>query len=182
MENLDLITPNRLRLARNNNRSPVGPLDVTGRIDRLLQLKTDAFQAWWECWLTSALPKLVPTPKWFRNDEDIQIGDIVLFNRSEGSLIGDYRYGIVDNVSVSPDGKIRAVTVRYRNASENIDRKTFRAVRSLIIIHRVNEIDIMDIFREYGSDGFLSSIGILVLGKVGLPGQIGTYAQILGIF
>ena len=144
LENLDLITPNRLRLARNNNRSPVGPLDVTGRIDKLLQLKTDAFQAWWECWLTSALPKLVPTPKWFRNDEDIQVGDIVLFNRSEGSLIGDYRYGIVDDVSVSPDGKIRAVTVRYRNASENMDRKTFRAVRSLIIIHRADEIDIME--------------------------------------
>ena len=77
LENLDLITPNRLRLARNNNRSPVGPLDVTGRIDKLLQLKTEAFQAWWECWLTSALPKLGPTPKWFRNDEDIQVGDIV---------------------------------------------------------------------------------------------------------
>ena len=143
LENIDLITPNRLRLARNNSRSPVGPLEVTGSIERLLRLKTDAFHAWWEVWLTSALPKLIPRPKWFRNDENIKIGDVVLFNKNEGSLVGEYKFGVVDEVSVGSDGKIRAVTVRYRNAAEAADRKTFRAVRSLIIIHSVDEIDIM---------------------------------------
>ena len=53
----------------------------------------------------------------------------MLFNRSEGSLVGVYRYSIMDNVSVSPDGKIRAVTVKYCNASENIDRATGKDVR-----------------------------------------------------
>ena len=144
LENLDLITPNRLRLARNNERSPVGSLEVTGKVEKLLRLKTEAFQSWWQAWLTSALPKLVPRPKWFRNDEDIKKGDIILFDKSEGSFVGDYQYGMVDSVKVGTDGKIRAVTVKYRNASENVSRTTFRAVRKLVIIHRVDEIDLME--------------------------------------
>ena len=60
LESLDLITPNRLRLGRNNSRSPVGQLEVTGKVDRLMMLKTEVFQSWWEAWLVSAPPKLVP--------------------------------------------------------------------------------------------------------------------------
>ena len=32
LENLDLITPNRIRLGRNNSRSPIGPVEITGKI------------------------------------------------------------------------------------------------------------------------------------------------------
>ena len=152
LENLDLITPNRLRLARNNERSPIGPLEVTGKVEKLMRLKIETFQAWWETWLTSALPKLVPQPKWFRNDEDVKKGDVVLFDKSEGSFVGEYQYGMVDDIKVGPDGKIRAVTVKYSNASENLSRTTFRAVRKLIIIHRVDEIDLMEELGEAAMD------------------------------
>ena len=152
LENLDLITPNRLRLARNNERSPIGPLEVTGKLEKLMRLKTETFQAWWEAWLTSALPKLIPRPKWFRNDADIKEGDVVLFDKSEGSFVGDYQYGMVDSVKVGPDSKIRAVTVKYQNASENVSRTTFRAVRKLVVIHRVDEIDLMEELGEAAID------------------------------
>ena len=109
-----------------------------------MRLKTEAFETWWEAWLTSALPKLMPRPKWFRNDTDIKKGDVVLFDKGEGSLIGEYQYGMVDSVKVGPDGKIRAVTVKYQNATENVSHTTFRAVRKLVIIHRVDEIDLME--------------------------------------
>ena len=144
LENLDVITANRLRLGRNNSRSPVGPLELTGKVDRILKLKTDVFQSWWEAWLVSALPKLIPRPKWFKNDVDMKCGNIILFNKAEGSIAGEYKFGIVKECHFSSDGKIRSVTIRYRNASEGIDRTTKRAVRSLVIIHRVNEIDLME--------------------------------------
>ena len=35
-ENMDLITPNRLRLGRNNDRSPVATMEVTGNPDGIL--------------------------------------------------------------------------------------------------------------------------------------------------
>ena len=139
-----MITPNRLRLGRINNRSPIGPLELTGKIERILQLKTDVFQSWWEAWLVSALPKLIPQPKWFKSDVDLKRGDVVLFNKAEGSMVGEYKYGIVEECHPSSDGRIRSVTVRYRNASEGIDRTTKRAVRTLVVIHRIDEIDLME--------------------------------------
>ena len=144
LENLDLITPNRLKLGRNNSRSPVGIIEITDKIDRILQLHSDIFDSWWEAWLTSAVPKLVAQPIWFKNDEDIKIGDAVLFKRTEGSLAGEYKFGMVDDVHRGADNRIRSVVIRYKNASEEVERKTFRAVRSLIIVHRIDEISIME--------------------------------------
>ena len=142
LEFIDLITPNRLRLGRNNDRSPVGTLEVSDRIDRLLRLKSDIFDTWWEAWLTCAVPKIMPKPKWFRSDAHLKVGDVVLFNKIEGSLVDAYRFGMVETVQQSADGHIRSAVIRYRNATEEIDRVTVRAVRSLVVIHRVDELDI----------------------------------------
>ena len=144
LESLDLLTPNRLRLARNNMRGPVGPLEVTDKLERLMRLKTETFQSWWETWLVSAVPKLMPSPKWFDTERDVQKGDVVLFLKDEGALVGEYKYGMIEDAKVSKDGRIRSVTIRYRNSNENIDRTTNRAVRSLVIIHRVDEVDLME--------------------------------------
>ena len=145
LECLDLITPNRLRLGRNNDRSPIGSLDISNGVDRILNLNSDIFNAWWEAWLVSALPKVVPQPKWYKTDEHLKLGDIVLFRESEGSIVaGRYKYGIVDEVQESADGRIRSATIRYRNATEDFDRTTNRAVRSLVVIHRVDELDLME--------------------------------------
>jgi hypothetical protein len=144
LESLDLITPNRLRLGRNNDRSPVGTLDFSDKVDRILQQNSDIFNAWWELWLVAALPKLMPKPKWFKTDEHLKVGDIVLYNKGEGSFVGLYKYGIVEEVHRSDDGRIRSVTIRYRNANEDVNRTTVRAVRSLVVIHRIDELNIME--------------------------------------
>ena len=76
-------------MGHNNNRCPVGPFDLIGRIERLLRPKIDVSRSWGKTWLKYALPKLVPKPKWFKNDIDVKKDDIVLFNKSEGSYIGE---------------------------------------------------------------------------------------------
>ena len=48
---------------------------------------------------------------------------------------------MVENTHIGADGKIRSATVKYRNHKENTDRYTTRAVRQLVLIHEVNEID-----------------------------------------
>ena len=104
LESLDLITPNRLKLGRNNERSPVGVLDVTDKVDRIIQLNCDIFTSWWEHWLISVVPKIIPQPKWFKSDQDIKVGDVVLFNKQEGSIAGNYKLGMVDDVKFGEDG------------------------------------------------------------------------------
>ena len=95
--------------------------------------------------MVSAVPKIMPKPKWFRTDEHLKVGDVVLFVKDESSLTsGGYRYGMVESISRSDDGHIRSVTVRYRNSTETVDRTTIRAVRSLIVIHRIDELNIAE--------------------------------------
>ena len=143
LEEMDLITPNRLKMGRNNNRSPIGPLFVTDDPSKFFAENTKIFNAWFETWLSCHVPKLMKQPKWFRTEYDVNQGDIVLFLKKEGLLNTTYQYGIVSDVEKSRDGKIRTVTVRYRNHNESVDRETRRAVRQLIVIHRVDELNII---------------------------------------
>ena len=39
---------------------------------------------------------------------------------------------------------IRTVIVRYRNHPENVDRYTTRSVRDLVLIHPVDELNLME--------------------------------------
>ena len=70
-ENMDIITPNRLRLGRNNNRSPIGNLTVTNDAARMLEENNKIFNTWFECWLVTHVPKLMYQPKWFKTSEHI---------------------------------------------------------------------------------------------------------------
>ena len=76
----------------------------------------------------------------------IKVGDIVLFDKAEGSvLVGDYHYGIVEETYVSRDDRVRSVKLRYRIAEEATGfRTTKRTARGRVVIHRVDEIDLME--------------------------------------
>ena len=146
LECIDLITPNRLKLGRNNDRSPVGPIDITDRLDRILVQNATIFNTWWEAWLVAAVPKLVPQPKWFRDSGGVRVGDVVIFKRHESVLSGVYQYGMIQSIKESSDRATRTVVIRYRNAEEDdkLERTTTRSVRSIVVIHRIDELNIME--------------------------------------
>ena len=139
LDNLDLITPNRLRLGRNNDRSPVGAMEVITTPSRFLQDNEKIFNTWFENWLLSHVPKLMFHPKWFNSERDVKVGDVILFLKNEGSLNNTYQYGMIKDVEFSKDDKIRRVTIKYRNTNENTNRETRRAVRNIVMIHPVDE-------------------------------------------
>ena len=144
LENLDLITPNRLRLGRNNDRSPIGPLLVTQKPEKFIEDNIRIFTSWFENWLVSCVPNLVHQPKWFRTDYDLKQGDLVLFLKEEGSLVGSYQFGLIESVEVGKDDKIRTVNVKYHNHNEGFPRTTRRAARELVMIHPVEELNLME--------------------------------------
>lgn len=78
-EMTDLVTPNRLLLGRNNERSPTGILSVKGDSDKLIRDNRRIFEAWFDYWITSHVPNLVARPKWFSSDVNLKVGDVVLF-------------------------------------------------------------------------------------------------------
>ncbi len=95
LEVLDLITPNRLLLGRNNNRSPTAPLQLTNDVKKIMQTNEEIFNVWFKSWLTSYVPRLMAQPKWFVSDTCISEGDIVLFLKSESPIECQYQYGII---------------------------------------------------------------------------------------
>ena len=156
-ENMDLLTPNRLRLGRNNNRSPTGPMFVTNHPSKILADNTKIFNTWFDVWLVSHVPKLIEQPKWFKTDRDIQHGDVILFIKQDNALSNIYQYGMVHQTERSKDDVIRKAQIRYRNSNENIDRYTWRAVRQLIVIHPVDEINLMEDLGRIASTDFSSN-------------------------
>ena len=83
-------------------------------------------------------------PKWFRTDYDLKKGDLILFLKEEGKVVGSYQYGIIEDINSCKDGKVRSVKVRYRNHNESNSRTTERAARQLVMIHGVDELSIME--------------------------------------
>ena len=143
LEALDILTPNRLKIGRNNERSPEGHFTVT-HYEKTIEQNILIFSSWFEIWLSCHVPTLLSQQKWYKSEKDLQPGDVVLFLKDDSELSLTYQYGIVENVEKTRDGKVRKVNVRYRNANENTDRTTYRAARSLVLIRRADESSIMD--------------------------------------
>ena len=130
-------------------------MKVFGNYLKVLEQNKKILNIWFETWLISHVPKLMEQPKWFRSDWDVEICDVVLFTKNEGSVVNTYQYGMVHEMELSRDGLTRKVVIKYRNSSENIDHFTTRAVRDLVLIHPVDEIHIIE---ELGNIATVSSV------------------------
>ena len=130
-------------------------MKVFGNHLKVLEQNKKILNIWFETWLISHVPKLMEQPKWFRSDWDVEICDVVLFTKNEGSVVNTYQYGMVHEIELSRDGLIEKVVIKYRNSSENIDHFTTRAVRDLVLIHPVDEIHIIE---ELGNIATVSSV------------------------
>ena len=69
------------------------------------------------------------------------------FQKLDSVISLSYQYGMIESFELGKDGIIRKAKVKYRNHNENADRETFRSVRQLVIIHLVDELNLM---RELG--------------------------------
>ena len=76
-------------------------------------------------------------PKWFRTEYNLKEGDVVLFLKTT------YQYGMVVPVQQSSNNVIQNVKVKYQNLNEKGDKETFGSVRQLVMMHPVDEIDII---------------------------------------
>ena len=147
LDHLDLLTPNRLIHGRANKRALSGCCMV-GAPSAMLARMEEVFQSWWRAWYDEKIADFVAKPsKWLRSDPPVQEGDIVVFLKTgEEQALGDpiWRIGRVVNVEVSTqDGMVRTVTIQYKNATENKFRETRRSVRKLAVLHREEELELV---------------------------------------
>ena len=144
---LRIITPSMLRHGRNNVRALDGPIHLTGGIDKMLEKVEKTYAAWFQIWRDTWIPKLMRAPKWYKSSSDLEIGDLVYFQRSAnelGAKYGRWVVGKVADVERSSDHVIRRVWITYRNAGEEILQKTERSIRSLIKIFSLGDSSIQE--------------------------------------
>ena len=145
---LKTISPNMMRVGRNNERAlegnfrlPVGGSEMVDKVDKL-------YQSWYKLWKDAVVPKLIRQPKWFKSDKHLQPGDLVYFQKDTSKVSSEWIMGRVDQVMRGRDGLIREATVAYRNYKENFNRLTNRAVRSLVKLFSIDEDCIQDDLAE----------------------------------
>ena len=146
-ENLDLITPNRLIVGRNNRRAPRGYATIATP-GKILQQHEAIKEKWWDVWKTEALSEFIPgNSKWRTDKVPPSEGDIVMFLKSgHDSRFGfdNWRLGIIDGLKLSEDGLARQAVIRYKNSGEKEFRKTNRSLRSVAILKKVSDKYLME--------------------------------------
>ena len=146
LDNIDLITPSRLLLGRNNRRALAGIITLP-EPTRLLGQLEEMTKSWWNVWKDERLIDYIPQPaKWQRNNETVKKGDIVMFVKTESEqVLGQpvWRIGRIAEVEISRDGLIRTAIISYKNASEKVFRTTRRSVRKIAVLHHEGELELV---------------------------------------
>ena len=139
----DLITANRLKLGRNNNRSLEGWIDLSKGTGSLALLKRNQeIQRIWYQMLIDKIHHLIPRPrKWNRTDE-INVGDICLFTYNEGNYTGKdiWKIGRILSIPKKNQVIIEFPGNKIVNGLHKL-RTITRNPRNISIISAVEEID-----------------------------------------
>ena len=147
LDHLDLITPNRLLLGRNNRRAQSGcsTFDAPHRVQEQIE---QVYEAWWDAWKREKLVQFVPQPKkWDKTDYVPKLGDIVIFTREE-QVYGKpvWRTGRIVTLKDNPHGKY-SVELEYKVGDDPRAmqlKTTWRATRSIAVIHKEGELELVD--------------------------------------
>ena len=110
----------------------------------MIETNADIFRAWFNAWIECYVPTLIERPKWFKGHGDVQVGDVVLFLKSEKEFDLQYQYGIIVDLHKTRDNNIRKVDIEYQNSNEGVKRTTHRGVREIVSIYPVDELDIYE--------------------------------------
>ena len=136
-----MLTPNMLRIGRNNERAWDGPLRLPGG-GELLDKVQELYEAWFKIWNVSYIPKLMYQPKWWKQDRDLKEGDVIYFQKTESALDTCWTLGTIDQLVVGRDGLARRAVVKYQNSTEDFHRVSDRHVRSLVKIWSIDDQNI----------------------------------------
>ena len=147
LEHIDLITPNRILLGRNNRRALSGYARIESN-SRLVGQIDSVYKAWWAAWLNQRLADFIPRPnKWHNTTRPVKVKDIVIYlKEAPEQHFGEpvWKIGKIVKVHTSKDDDvIRNVTIQYKNSSEKSFRYTRRSVRSIAVVFSEDELDLV---------------------------------------
>ena len=132
------LTPNHMLLGRSSPESPVLDYSESDKFCQRLSYVAAVEKEWWERWIKTILPTMLPARKWKKKQANLVVGDVVLLIYS-GKIKDDYVLARV--TEVHPDGKnlVRRVTVKYRrrNTREPSDVCKSKMEEKIVAVQRL---------------------------------------------
>lgn len=115
----EILTANRVKLGRNNQRSLVGSglsLDMTSNLTRILEKNRQIYKAWYQLFMDQIHMITMKPPKWQVTGRLPEVGDIVLFTYLDSG------YGKKDKVwklgKITKSGKTKVEIVFYPHSGK----------------------------------------------------------------
>lgn len=147
----EIITPNRLKLGRNNNRSLTGSINIEKAAgpDAMLKRNQEIQKLWYQMFL-DRIHHLIPRPKKWGKSDEIQVGDICLFTFKESNMGEDiWKIGRIEGIP-----KKNQVVISYPGSSNSKGMPKLKTItrcpRNISIISGVNELSLnsSDYFKQ----------------------------------
>ena len=76
--------------------------------------------------------------KWHHEKRSLQSGDIVII-ADKNSPRGKWKMGKINNVQAGIDGKVRRVSIQYKNKNSDVYTEIERPVQKVVVILPVGE-------------------------------------------
>lgn len=143
LEKADVLTPARLLLGRNNQRTLLGFPRISDGSRWAKELE-EVNRKWWTTWSEERLGDFISHPrKWHASSKPYSVGDVVLFVTQEAQM-GDsvWKMGRVVELKTSRDGVVRRIRLEYRNPGEAVFRQTDRPARNVALLHREGDLEL----------------------------------------
>ena len=145
---LKMLCPNLLKIGRINTRSLDGPVRLPNGAGEIMEKIENTYDGFYKVWNSVTVPKLLKQLKWFDTKEELKVGDIVYFQKTEKAIDSKWMLGRIDTVTKGTDENVRRVEIKYQNAGENEPRFTDRAARTVIKLFHVDDTTWQDDLAE----------------------------------
>ena len=133
----EILTANRLKLGRNNFRSPEGNMLLTNSPSSLLERSRLVNEQWYSIF-KDWIHHLIPKPKWFKS-ELVRVGDICLFLYEDGNQPKLWVWKLGKVVSMPTKRKL---TIGYFIPSSDKIKTVLRCPRQISIIFSETDLAI----------------------------------------
>ena len=141
------VTPLHLMGGRSTMNIPVVNLDGEAKLTKRLKFIEEVTTEFWKKWFCQVFHNLVPSYRWKTEHRDVKVDDIVLLKESN-QLRGEYKLARVSKAEPGVDGKVRRITVIYKNladtgtdvkkAKSDLKKSTFseteRCIQNVVVI------------------------------------------------
>ena len=138
------ICPNDLLMGRASKDAPIGEFNVNLKLLKRLAICQEIVQRFWKVWQQRYFYTLIIRQQWYTEVRNLKEGDIVIV-RNANQIRGKWQMAMVIDAQPGKDGRVRDVTVKYKNNNSgrtydgSVDVTIKRSVHNLVLILPIEE-------------------------------------------